>query len=85
MNNDAMLDLAREAITLVMVVGAPALVTALVVGLIVSFVQAVTQVQDQTLTFVPKIAAVLAALAISGAWMMEKLVEFGKVMFGTLP
>jgi len=85
MNNDAMLDLARQAITLVMVAGAPALVTALVVGLVVSLVQAVTQVQDQTLTFVPKIAAVLVALAVAGAWMMEKIIEFGREMFGTLP
>lgn len=79
------LDLARRAITLILVVGAPVLVTALVVGLIVSVLQAVTQVQDQTLTFVPKIIAVLVALAIVGPWMMEKLVEFGQEMFGSLP
>ncbi len=79
------LDLARRAITLVLVAGAPVLVTALVVGLIVSVLQAVTQVQDQTLTFVPKIIAVLVALAIVGPWMMEKLVEFGQEMFASLP
>lgn len=79
------LDLARRAITLVLVAGAPVLVTALIVGLIVSVLQAVTQVQDQTLTFVPKIIAVLVALAIVGPWMMEKLVEFGQEMFASLP
>jgi len=79
------LDLARRAITLILVAGAPVLVTALVVGLIVSVLQAVTQVQDQTLTFVPKIIAVLVALAIVGPWMMEKLVEFGQEMFASLP
>jgi len=79
------LDLARRAITLVLVAGAPVLVAALVVGMIVSVLQAVTQVQDQTLTFVPKIIAVLVALAIVGPWMMEKLVEFGQEMFGSLP
>ncbi len=79
------LDFARRAITLVLVTGAPVLVTALLVGLIVSLLQAVTQVQDQTLTFVPKIIAVLVALAIAGSWMMEKLVEFGQEMFASLP
>ncbi len=79
------LDFARRAVMLVLVAGAPVLVTALVVGLIVSVLQAVTQVQDQTLTFVPKIIAVLVALAIVGPWMMEKLVEFGQEMFASLP
>ena len=85
MENYDALDLARRAITLVLVAGAPVLATALIVGLIVSVVQAVTQIQDQTLTFVPKIIAVLVALAIVGPWMMEKLVEFGREMFGTVP
>ena len=85
MDNDAALDLARRAITLVLVTGAPVLATARGVGLIVSLLQAITQVQDQTLTFVPKIVAVLVALAIVGPWMMEKLIEFGREMFGTLP
>jgi flagellar biosynthetic protein FliQ len=85
MENYDAIDLARRAITLVLVAGAPVLATALIVGLIVSVVQALTQIQDQTLTFVPKIIAVLVALAIVGPWMMEKLVEFGREMFGTLP
>jgi flagellar biosynthetic protein FliQ len=85
MENYDAIDLARRAITLILVAGAPVLATALIVGLIVSVVQAVTQIQDQTLTFVPKIIAVLVALAIVGPWMMEKLVEFGREMFGTLP
>jgi flagellar biosynthetic protein FliQ len=85
MDNYDTLDLARRAITLVLVAGAPVLATALIVGLVVSVVQAVTQVQDQTLTFVPKIIAVLVALAIVGPWMMEKLIEFSREMFGTLP
>jgi len=85
MTNYDILDVTRRAITLVMIAGAPALAVALVIGLVVSLVQAITQVQDQTLTFVPKIVGVLIALAIAGAWMMEKLTEFGREMFGTLP
>jgi len=79
------IDLARRAVTLVLVVGAPVLATALIVGLIVSVLQAVTQVQEHTLSFVPKILAMLLAIAIVGPWMLQKLVEFGREMFGTLP
>ena len=79
------IDLARRAMTLVLLVGAPVLATALVVGLIVSVLQAVTQVQEQTLSFVPKVVAVLVAVAIVGPWMLDKLVEFGREMFGPLP
>ena len=64
MDNYDTLDLARRAIMLVLVAGAPVLATALIVGLIVSLVQAVTQVQDQTLTFVPKIIAVLVSMGM---------------------
>lgn len=79
------IDLARRAVMLVLLIGAPALLTALIVGLIVSILQAVTQVQEQTLSFVPKIIAVLAATAICGAWMLQRLAAFGREMFGTLP
>jgi flagellar biosynthetic protein FliQ len=79
------IDLARRAVTLILLVGAPVLLTALVVGLVVSVLQAVTQVQEHTLSFVPKILAVLVAVALVGPWMLEKLVEFGREMFGRLP
>ena len=79
------IDLARRAVTTVLLVGAPVLATALIVGLIVSVLQAVTQVQEQTLSFVPKIVAVLVAVALTGPWMLDRLVEFGREMFGTLP
>ena len=79
------IDLGRRAVMLILVVGAPVLLTALVVGLIVSVLQAVTQVQEQMLSFVPKILAMLLAIAIVGPWMLAKLVEFGTEMFGTLP
>ena len=85
MNAGEAIDLVRQAVTLVLMVAAPVLVTALLVGLVVSVLQAVTQVQEQTLSFVPKIVAMLVALAIVGPWMLEKLVEFGRDMFGTLP
>ena len=72
------IDLTREALFLILTLGAPVLITALVVGLVVSVLQAVTQIQEQTLSFVPKIIAVLLSLIIVGPWMMDRLVEFGR-------
>lgn len=75
-------DIARRAIALTLVVGAPLLLTVLIVGLIVSILQAATQVQDQTLSFVPKLLAVAIAAAITGPWLISRLIEFGREMFG---
>ncbi len=79
------IDLMRQALTLMLVLGAPVLLVGLVVGLFVSVFQALTQVQEYTLSFVPKIFAMVLALMVTGPWMMERLVEFGRQMFGTLP
>jgi len=59
----------------------PVLVTGLIVALVVSVLQAVTQVQDATLSLVPRILAMLLALALTAPWMLSKLVEFGREMF----
>ena len=69
---------------LTLVVSLPVLLTALAVGLLVALFQAATQIQEHTLSFVPKIAAVLIAAAIAGPWMTERVVEFARTMF-TLP
>ena len=79
------IDLMREAVMLVLVLGAPILLGGLVVGLVVSIFQAVTQIQEQTLTFVPKIVAMLVAVVIFGPWILGRLVEFGARMFAQLP
>ncbi|MBN1943061.1 MAG: flagellar biosynthesis protein FliQ [Phycisphaerae bacterium] len=76
------MELVREAILLLLVVSLPLLLTALIVGLIVSVLQAATQVSDPTLSFVPKILAVLLALVITGPWIIERIVDFGKQAFG---
>ena len=79
------IDLARSAVMLTLTVGAPVLGTALIVALVVTALQAVMQVQEHTLSFVPKIVAVLLAAALSGPWMARKLMEFAQQMFGSLP
>ena len=78
-------DLARQAVVLTLTLGAPVLIVGLVVALIVSVLQAATQVQDQTLSFIPKIVAMLIAMAVFGPWIGARLLEFSRTMFGTLP
>lgn len=75
------IDLGRQAVMLTLIIGAPVLLTGLIVGAVVSVMQAVTQIQEQTLSFVPKIAAMLIAAAITGPWMLARLVEFAAEMF----
>ena len=79
------IDMMRQAIILMAVLAGPVLGVCLAVGLIVSILQAVTLVQDQTLSFVPKILATLLALVVFGPWMITRLVEFGREMFGPMP
>jgi len=66
-------------------ISAPVLSIGLVVGLVVSVFQAATQIQEMTLTFVPKIVAVGAALVIFGPWMMKSMVTFTQKLFISLP
>ena len=72
---DAVLDIARDAIFNIVIVAAPLLLVSLVVGLIISIFQTVTSIQEQTLTFVPKILAVFITLMLVGSWIMNVLIE----------
>lgn len=85
MESGEAIDLVRQAVMLLLIVGAPVLVTGLVVGVIVSVIQAATQVQEHTLSFVPKIIAMLIMLVLTGGWMMSRVAEFAREMFSTLP
>lgn len=76
MNMDAVADITGEALFLIIKVSAPVLLVSLVVGLIVSIFQTVTSIQEQTLTFVPKIVCVFLSLVLFGHWMMNSMVEF---------
>ena len=70
------MDIARQAIYTIITTASPMLLTSLVVGLIVSIFQTVTSIQEQTLTFVPKILAVFAMMLLLGAWMLNNLSTF---------
>jgi len=75
---------AEKAVMMVLLIGGPILVIALVVGLIVSIFQATTQIQEQTLAFIPKIVAVLLSLVIFGPWMLSKILTFTQDIFANL-
>lgn len=70
------LDIAREAIYTIITISAPILLISLIVGLIISIFQTVTSIQEQTLTFVPKILAVFVGLMIFGAWILNELTDY---------
>ncbi len=75
----------RSGIFQLLVVSAPALVIALITGLIISIFQATTSIQEQTLTFVPKIAAILISLLFFGPWMMQMLVQYTLTLMYQIP
>ena len=75
------LDMVREALLITLTISAPILVAGILVGLVISIAQAVTQIQEQTLSFVPKIAAmILVSVALLG-WIASQLVDFATIMF----
>jgi flagellar biosynthetic protein FliQ len=76
MTIDQVSDLLRQTVSVTLLVSAPMLMAALVVGLVVSLIQAATQLNEQTLTFVPKIVVVLGLLALLFPWIMGHLIDF---------
>lgn len=85
MNASDLVLLSAETLYLVLIVSMPALVASLAVGLGLGVLQAVTQVQEQTLTFVPKLVAVAAVLAVLGGWMTGELVRFTTELWTAIP
>src|SRR5262245_7964944 len=81
---DLALSLARDSALEILVLAGPILGAGLIVGLAVSIFQAVTQIQEMTLTFIPKLIAILAVLALLGHWMLHRLVGFTTTLLGNL-
>lgn len=79
------LDIMKQAFFTIMIVAGPILVIALVVGLLISILQATTQIQEQTLSFVPKIVAVIFGLIIFGSFMLNKLVSLTTQLYKLIP
>lgn len=85
MSGDMAIQLGRNALTIVMMVAAPMLILGLLVGIMVSIFQATTQIQEQTLVFIPKIIAVFVAILVFGPWMLSIMVDFTTEIFMSLP
>jgi flagellar biosynthetic protein FliQ len=83
MNVDQATDLIRHTLVLALTISAPMLLIGLAVGIIVSLLQAVTQIQEQTLTFIPKIAAMTVAAIVLMPWIAQRLLEYTSTMFST--
>lgn len=77
--------LTAETLYLVLLVSAPALIVSLAIGLFVGLLQAVTQVQEQTLSFVPKLVGVAIALVVGGGWMGAQLIRFTDAIWTAIP
>jgi flagellar biosynthetic protein FliQ len=85
MDTTAVFTAGQQGLWLLLVVAAPVLLAVLVVGLVVSVFQAATQINEATLSFVPKIIAAVAVLAIAGPWMMTTLVEYLQRVLQSIP
>jgi flagellar biosynthetic protein FliQ len=79
------LTIGQEALTLLLMISAPVLLTVLVVGLVVSIFQAITQIHEATLSFVPKLVAAMLVLALAGPWMLTTLVDYIRRMIEMIP
>ncbi|MCX6826373.1 MAG: flagellar biosynthesis protein FliQ [candidate division Zixibacteria bacterium] len=85
MTSELVVSLARDAVMTMLLVSAPMLISGLLIGLIISIFQAITQVHEMTLTFIPKIIVVAISLLIFLPWIINKMVEFTHRVYGMIP
>ena len=85
MTVETAIDLARSAALLTLLIGAPILISGVVVGLVISMLQAVTQVQEQTLSFVPKLIAMVVALMLSLPWIISVMLNYTSNLIRDIP
>ena len=85
MSGDMAIQIGRDALAMVMLVSAPMLGLGLLVGIIVSIFQATTQIQEQSLAFIPKIIAVFVAILVFGPWMLSLIVGYTREIFLSIP
>ena len=85
MNPESVMTIAQQAMELTLMVSAPLLLTALIIGLIVSIFQAATQINEMTLSFIPKLIGMFAVLILSGPWMIGLLLDYMTRLFSSIP
>ena len=85
MDNSFVVEISNQAIKVTMMLAAPMLLGALVVGILVSLFQAVTQINEQTLSFIPKVVVIVVALIILSPWMMDTITSFTHDLYVSIP
>jgi len=85
MNQDTVVNLATQAMTLALEVAGPLLLVGLVIGLVVSLFQAITQIQEMSLSFIPKIVGVAVVTVILGPWMLSHVISYAQNLYMSIP
>jgi flagellar biosynthetic protein FliQ len=85
MTPESVMTLGQQAIELTLLLSAPLLLSALLIGLVVSVFQAATQINEQTLSFIPKLVGIFMVLVIAGPWMVTMMVDFIRRLYGNIP
>ncbi len=85
MTPEKVMDIGRQAIEMTLILSGPLLLAALVIGLIVSIFQAATQINEQTLSFIPKLVGMFIVLIVAGPWMLQMMVDYIRRLFESIP
>ena len=85
MNPESVMTMGRTAMEVTLMVAAPMLLVALIIGLVVSIFQAATQINEATLSFIPKLVGIFVALVIAGPWMLSVMLDYMREVFGGIP
>ncbi len=85
MTPEAVITLGQQAIEMTLMISAPLLLSALVIGLVVSVFQAATQINEMTLSFIPKLLGIFLVLILTGPWMVSMMVDYIQRLFGNIP
>jgi len=85
MTPETVMTMGRQAMEITLLVSAPLLLVALIIGLVVSIFQAATQINEATLSFIPKLVGVFVALVIAGPWMLSIMLDYMRQVFGGIP
>jgi flagellar biosynthesis protein FliQ len=85
MDAQAAVDLGREAMNMTMLIGSPVLVAGMLVGLVIGLLQAITQIQEQTVAFVPKLVVMVLVLSLSLPWLINQMVQYSEDLITQIP
>ncbi|HZV99081.1 MAG TPA: flagellar biosynthesis protein FliQ [Methylophilaceae bacterium] len=85
MTPESVMNMGRHAMEVMLLVSAPILLVVLIIGLVISIFQAATQINETTLSFIPKLVGVFAALVLAGPWMLTVMVDYMRIIFTSVP